>query len=64
MALRKRKKNIKILILIMTIYLSSINDYIDGAVNHQHEMVPPSEVVCPDRPEPDCTIMHHLYIGE
>ena len=62
--IKKKKEKYKNIILIMKTYLSSINDYIDGAVNRQHEMVPPSEVVCPPRPELDCTIMHHLYIGE
>ena len=45
-------------------YLSRINDNIDGAVYHQHEMVPSSEVISPGWPVQDCTIADHLDIGE
>ena len=41
-------------------YLSSINDNIDGTVDHQHEMVPSGEVVRPAWPKLDSPVLNHL----
>ena len=44
-------------------YLSRINENINRTVDHQHEMVPPREVVCPPGPGLDCTEVNHLRVN-
>ena len=42
-------------------YLGHIDYDVTGGVDHQHEVVPPCEVVSPCRPMQEGSILEHLY---